>query len=143
MELNIGDRVRVKEYTDIPEQARNKGIARLAGCEGEIIDKLVSSATRCTIYKLQLDDYSLPSKADFTEDTIEFVPEEDEPQYDYEFEYLENLVVARLYEINGDEKVEIAKGHGHIFHDGVVGIAQASSYALKKILESVNNGSLT
>lgn len=143
MEFYIGDRVRVKDYTELPERLKNKGIARIAGREGEIVDKLISGAKGCTIYRLQLDDYNSPSSIDFTEDSIELVPEEESPRYDYEFEYLENLVVARLYEIDGDERVEIAKGHGHIFHDGVVGIAQAASYALKKILESVNNGSLS
>ena len=62
--------------------------------------------------------------------------------YTYDFEFLDNLVIARLYEVVEDKKWEIARGHGHIIHEGLVGIAQASSYALKKILEAVNNGSL-
>ena len=31
MELKIGDRVKVKEYSDIPESHRTKGIGRLSG----------------------------------------------------------------------------------------------------------------
>ena len=34
------------------------------------------------------------------------------------------------------------KGHAHLLHDGVVGYAQAASYALKKIYEKLNGGLL-
>lgn len=61
--------------------------------------------------------------------------------YDIKFEYLENLVVARLYERHEDGwHDEIAKGHGHIFHDGALGIAQAASYALKKLYQKLEDG---
>ena len=51
-----------------------------------------------------------------------------------------NVVVARLYETKDGEEKEIAKGHGHIIHEGAIGIAQASSYALKRIYEDLNGG---
>ena len=63
--------------------------------------------------------------------------EENPTTYKYEFEHLENVVVARLYEIKGDVVTEVARGHGHIMHDGVIGVAQAASYALKRIYEAV------
>lgn len=54
-------------------------------------------------------------------------------KYTYEIEHVDNTVVARLYEVKGDVKTEIAIGHGHIMHEGVLGVAQAASYALKRI----------
>ena len=126
----------------MPEAVRNKGIAKVAGLEGEIVDKLYSEAQGCSVYKIHLDGYDRPSKCDFMEGMFDLV-EEDNVQYTYEFEYLENLVVARLYEIvDGNIKKFIAKGHGHIFHDGAYGIAQAASYALKRICEELGGGSL-
>ena len=53
--------------------------------------------------------------------------------YTYEIEYLGNVVVARFYEVKDDIKTELAIGHGHIMHEGALGVAQAASYALKRI----------
>jgi hypothetical protein len=54
----------------------------------------------------------------------------------------DNVVIAVLYAVVGDTKTEIARGHGHIMHEGVLGIAQASSYALKRIYMDLNGGSI-
>lgn len=55
------------------------------------------------------------------------------PKYYHEIEYLENVVLVVLYEATEDGPKEIARGHGHILHDGAAGITQATSYALKRI----------
>lgn len=133
--FNIGDRVRVRLYEDLPEEMKTKGISRIAGEDGEIIDKLHSGAKGCTIYKIQLDNYSIPSRVEFLEGSFDLISDLEEATYTYEFEYAENLVIARMYEIKKDSKKMIARGHGHIFHDGALGIAQAASYALKKIYQ--------
>lgn len=135
IKYQIGDRVRVHDYENYPEHMKNAACAKVAGKVGEIIDALWSYSNNCTIYKIQLDGYDRPSKVNFTEGSFDLVEEEVQvaKTYAYEIECLENVVVARLYEIVGDEKVEIAKGHGHIIHEGAFGIAQAGSYALKRI----------
>lgn len=140
MEFNIGDKVRVKKYEDIPSEVRHKGMSKHSLHDGEIVDILLSSSSNRYGYRIHFDGYERPSNTLFVGEAIELVSELDKPTYTYEFEFLENLVVARLYEIVGEEKTEIAKGHGHIFHDGVIGITQASSYALKKIYEKLNGG---
>lgn len=70
-----------------------------------------------------------------TEDEI--VPLKEAVAYTYELEHLDNLVVARFYEVSGEAKTELARGHGHVIHEGAVGVAQAASYALKKIYEKL------
>lgn len=137
MEFNIGDRVRVKSYNKLPEGNKNKGIARIQGLDGEIVDKLWSGAKGCTIYRVHLDGMSVPSKVDFQSDSLDLITELAKTSYTYEFEFLDNLVVARLYDVSDDTKVEIAKGHGHIFHEGIYGIAQAASYAMRQIMYSI------
>ena len=131
----FGDRVRVCDFEQFPKHMKNPACAKVAGKVGTIIDALWSYANNCTIYTIHLDGYDRPSKVPFTEGSFELVKEEVQvaKTYAYEIECLENLVVARLYEVVGDEKTEIAKGHGHVFHDGAFGIAQAASYALKRI----------
>ena len=133
--FNIGDRVRVKDYYDIPEKYRTKGLARLCGEIGVIADKLYSESNDCFVYSIKFDSFDVVSKKMWCAETLVEVNENVE--YTYEFEYLENLVVARLYEIKDNQKTEIAKGHGHIFHEGVLGIAQAASYALKKLYQKL------
>ena len=138
MEFNIGDRVRVKNYEDIPEQMKNRGIARLCGKDGEIVDKLWSGAKSETIYRIYFDGADRTSSIDFPSKSIDLISELEKKSYQYEFDYLEKVVVARLYEVGEDYKTEIAKAHGHIIHEGAEGIAQAASYALKRIYQNIS-----
>lgn len=140
MIFKIGERVRVRRYEDLPDDIKNKGIAKHAGDDGEIVDIMYSNAKDCEVYRIHFDGYDRPARTDFPEGSFDLISDLEAAQYTYEFEYLENLVVARLYEVKGDEKTEIAKGHGHVFHDGVFGIAQAASYALKRIAIDLNGG---
>lgn len=138
MEFNIGDRVRVKNYEELPEQMKSRGGARLCGKDGEIVDKLWSGAKGCTVYKIHFDGADRPSSIDFLTKAIDLISEFDKKTYCYEFDYLDNVVVAKFYEVGEDYKTEIARGHGHIIHEGEIGIAQAASYALKKIHQKLS-----
>ena len=152
IEFNIGDRVRVKDYNEISDTNKakfikdkpymwNQGKARLSGEEGLIVDKLYSEAHSRFIYFVHFDGYDKASHAQFDGDSLEIIKEEP-ITYCHEFEYLDNVVICRFYEIKGDTKTELMRGHGHIIHEGSLGIAQASAYALKKIwhkMEDENN----
>ena len=141
MEFKIGDRVKVKEYSQIPEDYRNNAISRLSGKFGTVTDKLYSEVNDGFIYRIHLDEYPRPSNKLWTEEQIELYVEPT-AEYKFEFENLDNVVVATFYEVVGETKTEIARGHGHIIHEGALGIAQASSYALKKLFEKMNGGTL-
>lgn len=136
--FSIGDRVRVKPYADLPDDVRTNRASALCGLDGEIVDIIYSNADHKLYYVLHFDGYSRPSTKMFTEDSIDLIPEEVKPTYRYDFSFLENVVVASLIEIDGDgNETELAKGHGHHLHNGVYGIAQAASWALKKIMMEV------
>lgn len=60
-------------------------------------------------------------------------------RYFHEIRYLENIVLVILYEATEDGNVEIARGHGHIIHEGAAGVAQAASYAMRRIWEHVRD----
>lgn len=129
-EFNIGNRVRVRDYNDIPEEHRTQGVSKMCGEIGTIEDVFYSKSKKCNLYVIQFDNYNKSTKlwgAELLEDA------DDSVSYEYEFDYLENVVVAKLYEVTEDSKTEIARGHGHIIHEGVIGIAQAAAYAMKKI----------
>jgi hypothetical protein len=151
IDFNIGDRVRVKEYAEITDVKKaksikdkpymwNQGKARLSGEEGVIVDKLYSEAYCRFVYRVHLDGYEKASHAQFDSDSLELIKEEP-ITYCHEFDYLDNVVVARFYEVKGNEKTEIMRGHGHIIHEGAWGIAQASAYALKKIWQKIEGES--
>lgn len=141
MEFNIGDRILVRPYEDIPSESRTKAIGRLCGKKGTIVDKLFSGCFDGFVYIIKFDDFDITSKKMWTEDMF-YILKEIPVRYEYEFEYGEDTVVAKLYEVRGEEKTEVESGIGRIIHDGVLGIAQASSYDLKKIYEKMNGGFL-
>ncbi len=111
MEFQIGDKV---------------GFVYASGT-GVVKDKL-RSVKGNNVYLVTLYD---GSERFFPEDELKFI--EKAVSYTYEIEHLDNVIVARLYEVKDDIKTEIAIGHGHIMHDGVLGVAQAASFALKRI----------
>ena len=129
-EFGISSRVRVRDYQDIPESLQSKGVARMCGEIGTIADVFYSEANKCNLYVIQFDNFVNSTKL-WRSELLEEVNED--VSYGYEFDICDNVVIAILYEYKEDSKTEIMRGHGHIIHEGAIGIAQASSYALKKI----------
>ena len=135
MEFKIGDRIITKSYQDLPSSLKNRATARVCSSEGTVVDRLYSEAKGQYIYRIHLDGYEAASKASWTADALELLPEKAPITYHFTVEIAENLAIARMFEDGSDE--ELASGHGHIFHDGAVGIAQATSYAFKKLTEKL------
>lgn len=136
--FEIGDRVRIKDYADLPEECRNAGFAKTCGKEGEIVDMIWSRVKQAGLYRICFDGNDRASRADYPEGSFELLPPEEEATYGFEFDYADNVVVAIFYEYQGEEKTELARGHGHIIHEGAIGIAQATSYAVKRCYDKVS-----
>lgn len=139
MEFYIGENVRVRKYEDLADEVKHKGLGKHAGRDGVITDVMFSNAKDCFVYRIQFNDADSPSRTDFVEGTFDRIEDLETVTYSYEFEFAENLVIARFYQHNGEEKKMIGRGHGHIFHDGSLGIAQAASYALKRIFNDLED----
>ena len=140
MEFNIGERVRIRAYEDMPEGIRNKGVARNSGKDGEIVDKLWSAAKDCMCYHIKLDGMAVVSNVMYTEGMFDRISDLlTKVSYEWEFEYLESVVVAIFYEVFDGSRTEIARGHGHHIHKGADGVCQASSYAVKEAWKKLNN----
>lgn len=152
MEFNIGDRIKVKEYNELTEDQKSKRNesprcftarkACLCGLVGKIVDKMHSEAFDVFTYKVLFDGCEEPSAASFTADAFHLLPAEDQVEYTYDIAVEDNVVVANLYEVRDGNRKWIARGHGHILNDGVLGYAQAASYALKRIYTKMNGGSV-
>ena len=121
-EFNIGDRVKSREHK------------RMA----VVMDKLYSNLHDDWMYTVKFDGSSVASTRPMTAEELEPI----EPKtYRWEvFQAGENVMVAVMYEIDGDTETEVARQHCHIMHDGLIGIAQAASYAMKKIYIGMNDG---
>lgn len=117
MRFSIGDKVRLVDEPDV------------IGC----IKRRFNSENTCeSVYLFALENGRFTQLVH--EDEIEIVS--DNVTYRHEFDYLDTVVVARFFEVHEDgTEVELARGHGHIIHEGAIGIAQAASYALKKVYE--------
>lgn len=74
----------------------------------------------------------------FFEDELKPAPVEKEYSMDIRIDVAQNIVIATLYEDCGEAiKKPIKRGHGHIIHDGALGVAQAASYACRRMYESL------
>lgn len=107
-------------------------IISASGIKGTVEDILLSKGDGTVYYEVDGTFYSA--------EDLEGIKSE------YRYDIIKadtNVVVAVLYEIVNGNEVEVARGHGHIMHSGVVGYAQAASYALKKLLCNINGGELT
>ena len=49
-----------------------------------------------------------------------------------------NVAVVAMIATQGEKTWVYARGHAHILHDGEVGMAQAVSYASKRMFESLD-----
>lgn len=153
MAFNIGDRVRVKDYEEISDHLKvkntsgdpslwNAGKCKCCGLKGEIVDIMYSTAYEKYIYRIRFDDQEERSRADFTEEALELLVEDD-VTYHIEIDYAENnVVIVIMYEDTEESSKEISRGHGHIIHEGALGIAQATSYAMYRLYKRMEENNL-
>ena len=107
--------------------------------EGVIEDILYSNATDKFLYSVKWQGIGMPSRSQHNADDLYPI---NDREYRYEISLHNNVVVAILYEKANDDEFEVARGHGHIIHDGVLGFTQAASYALKRIMLEINGGEM-
>lgn len=121
VQFQIGDKVIVAKH--------NK--------EAIIEDVLYSNKTDDWMYVVRFADSPYPFARPMNGDELLSVVSK---SYRWEVSLTDNVVVAVMYEIDGDIETEIARQHGHIMHEGLIGVAQAASYAMKRIYIGMNDG---
>lgn len=136
-EMNIGCRVRVKGFNEIMPEKRSPRVSRLCGKEGVIVDKMYSEKNGEFVFVVKFDGFDDNSPKLWTEDHLEVV-ELSFSKFDFKFEVADNVVVC----ICTEDGEEVGRGHGHIIHEGRVGVVQAASYAIKRMYERMNGGTI-
>lgn len=115
----------------------NRVYSNLYEAEGVVEEKLYSQHRGALVYMVTFDDGdTAPHIAD---DLVEVAGSNKTYRWEV-FQADSNVVTAVMYEtIDGVER-EVDRQHGHIMHGGAIGVAQAASYALKKIYIGMNDG---
>lgn len=118
--FNIGDDVRIPRTNE----------------SGVITDRMFSEAKEQFLYSIKPHD----GGRTFIRKEDDLEPFNTPAEYKIDVEIEDNVVIVVAYEIRSGIKTEVFRGHGHIMHDGAIGIAQALSYAAKRGLASIDNG---
>jgi len=118
--FKIGDRVK------IPAKAETIGI---------VTDIWASMAQSRTMYEVAYE--SNGTKGLYAENQLEIAPIPAE--YTFETKIDGNVAVVAMIATQGEKTWCYARGHAHILHDGEVGMAQAVSFAAKRMFESLDS----
>ena len=118
--FQIGDRVK------IPAKAETIGIVT------EIWSSMAQSRT---MYEVAYE--SNGTKGLYAEEQLEPAPIPTE--YTFETKVECNVAVVAMIAKQGEKTWIYARGHAHILHDGEVGMAQAVSFAAKRMFESLDS----
>lgn len=120
MSFKIGEEVRVK----------------LTDESGVITDKMFSEAKGYFIYVIEPHD----GGKSFMRNGEQLEVYKKQTEYSVETRIADNVVIGIIYEIEGDLKTEVCRGHGHIIHEGAEGVAQACAYAYKQAFTAIDSG---
>ena len=117
--FQIGDRVK------IPSKSNKIGV----------VTDIWSSLAKATVM------YAVENESDgycgmYAENQLELAPIPTD--YSFEAHIDGNVAVVTMIATQGDKTWVYARGHAHILHDGEVGMAQAISYASKRMFESLD-----
>ena len=120
--FQIGDRVK------IPAKAETIGI---------VTDIWSSMAQSRTMYEVAYE--SNGTKGLYAEDQLELAPIPTEYRWEAHIPAGGNVAVVTMIATQGEKEWVYARGHAHILHDGEVGMAQAISFAAKRMFESLDS----
>ena len=101
--------------------------------EGVVTEHLYSACTGW-VCLVKWDD---ASEHFCVERDLEPAPVRKEFSMEVKIDIEENVVIATLYECTDDAKTVISKGHGHLIHEGELGIAKAASYACMRLYKKI------
>lgn len=102
---------------------------------GIIADIMFSTKHKCNIYEICFENDGCYGT--FIADDLKPAPPAKEYSMEVRIDIAQNVVIVTLFESVGEMKKPLRRGHGHILHDGELGIAQAASYACRRLYESL------
>lgn len=104
---------------------------------GIISDIMFSYKYKENLYEVYSDDDADVLLGKFVASDLAEAPMARDFGMDIKIDIAQNVVIATLWESTGGVQKPLRRGHGHIIHDGEIGIAQAASYACRRLYESL------
>ena len=125
VEVSVGTKFQIGDRVIIPSKANKVGI----------VSDIWASMAKATVM------YAVENESDgycgmYSEHQLKLEP----LPIDYTFEaHIDgNVAVATMIATQGDKTWIYARGHAHIIHDGAIGLAQAVSYASRRMFEALD-----
>lgn len=106
---------------------------------GTITDRMYSEIKKEYYYTVKLEDADFETCILCKADELQEFQDRSNGNYIAQAEILDNICIAVVYKVDGVNKEEISRGHGHIIHEGEIGVLQALSYAFKKAYDKITN----
>lgn len=124
-DVAVGTKFKIGDRVKVPAKANKIGT---------VSDIWTSLAKAMIMYAVENEDDGYCGM--YAEDQLEPAP----LPIDYRFEaHIDgNVAVVTMNATQGEKTWVCARGHAHIIHDGEVGMAQAVSYAAKRMFESLD-----
>lgn len=121
----VGTKFKIGDRVKLPSKAERIGT---------VVDIWTSFAKSVCMYAVEHDDDGHCGM--YAENQLEIAPIPIEYTFNTTIE--DNVAVVCMIAHQGDKTWVYARGHAHILHDGAVGMAQAVSYASKRMFESLD-----
>ena len=125
MAFNIGDRV-----------------TTISGLEAVVTDKMYSEKKGMYYFGIQYKGMSEEESDLFEEDQLQVMEESAEYDVETDINIADGMVIVSFYETKGGNRTLAARGHGHMLRKDALGIVQATSFAARRALLSINNDSV-
>ena len=133
MIFQIGQKVKIRKYEDLPRTMQTPHVAKLAGRVGLVYDCLYRARIGKTIYYITFEGQERASAIAFEKAALEEF-KEPKVQYDFRVEVEGNRVFATLYKtFEHGTCQELGSGYGFVKQDNDQSIAQAASWAFNEI----------
>ena len=101
---------------------------------GKVSDVMYSPSKDAYTYEVTNDQTAAEL---FSEDELK--PAKVLVDYSFDAHVEGNVAVVTMVASQGEKSWVCARGHAHILHDGEVGVAQAVSFAAKRMFESLDS----
>lgn len=116
---------------------------KVLACGGKAIitDRLLSEKDGTYSYSIIYEGHAEEQDDLYRED--ELLPYvEEKVSYEVKLDIVDGVACFKCIEVKGDTRTVAAVGHGHILKNNLAGIVQAASWATRKALLEINNGSV-
>lgn len=109
-----------------------------------VTDKMYSEKKDKHYYSIQFDGRDTDEDDLFEEDELQEAPVELPAEYevDTDINLTDGVVTVSFYETKGEVRKFIARGHGHMLRHDALGVVQATSFAARRALLSINHDSV-